>query len=90
MTPPCKPEPEIEKCKYSEEAADRAVKKVFAIFGVDVDDPKQVADFQQDIIFGRKARAMADRGLFVVIGAIALGITYAAYRGIISAMRGTP
>ena len=88
MTPPCKPEPEIERCKYSEDAADRAVKKVFSVFGVDVDDPKQVADFQQDIIFGRKARAMADKGLFAIIGAISVGVAYAAYRGIVASIKG--
>ena len=88
MTPPCNPEPQIEKCKYSEEAADRAVKKVFSVFGVDVDDPKQVMEFQQDLIFGRKFRLLADKGLFALVGAIFVGAGVALWFGLSSMIRG--
>lgn len=50
------------RCEHAEEAAEVAVKKTFAILGVNVDDPQQVSNFQQDLRFGRKLREMADRG----------------------------
>ena len=37
-----------------QEAADRAVKKVFAILGVDVDKPDSVEEFREDLRFGKR------------------------------------
>ena len=39
-----------------QEAADRAVKKVFAILGVDVDKPESVEEFREDLRFGWKIK----------------------------------
>jgi hypothetical protein len=50
-----------------QEAADRAVKKVFAILGVDVDKPESVENFREDLRFGRKLRKAADHG-FLALG----------------------
>ena len=51
-----------------QEAADRAVKKVFAILGVDVDKPESVEEFREDLRFGRKLRKLADKSLFAFWG----------------------
>ena len=39
-----------------QEAADRAVKKVFAILGVDIDRPESVEEFREDLRFGKRMR----------------------------------
>ena len=69
-------------CPHAETAADSAVRKVFAIFGVDVDIPKDVETFREDVRFGGKVRRSADRVGIVIVGAAALGIVYALWEGI--------
>lgn len=54
-----------------QEAADRAVKKVFVILGVDVDKPESVEEFREDLRFGKRMRKAADHGLLAVMGVIA-------------------
>lgn len=59
------------QCQYSkklpEEAAEHAVKKVFAILGVDVDRPESVEEFREDLRFGKKMRKAAGHGTFAFI-----------------------
>ncbi len=43
----------------SRDAADAAVRKTFAILGVDIDDPESVAALQADLRFGRAMREAA-------------------------------
>ena len=38
-------------CKHANESAEAAVKKVFAILGINVDVPKEVEDFRRDLRF---------------------------------------
>lgn len=54
-------------------AADKAVKKVFAILGVDIGKPESVEEFREDLRFGRKLRRAADHGFLAVIGLIVAG-----------------
>lgn len=49
-------------------AADKAVQSVFAILGVDIDDPRQVEEFRQDLRFGGKLRRAADKGFMMSMG----------------------
>ena len=58
---------EQENCPHADESADRAVKKVFAMLGVNVDDPKSVTDFQQDLRFGGRLRRISDRVNITII-----------------------
>jgi hypothetical protein len=53
-----------------------AVKEVFAILGVDVDDPEKVEEFRKDLRFGGDMRRMRDRGMLTMIGIIftAIGV----------------
>lgn len=50
-------------CRLPEAAADAAVKKVFAIFGVNIDDPQQVQQLQDLLRF----LATAKRTISVVL-----------------------
>jgi len=87
-----------EKSKYDEhclspetvsaEAADRAVKKVFVILGVDVDRPESVEEFRADLRFGRKLRKIADHGTLAFIGVVAAALAAAVWAGIVSKING--
>lgn len=82
-TPPCE-QPDIPECKYSKRAAREAVKETFAILGIDVNDPKQVSEFQQDLRFGRSMRCLANKGLMAAFVAICVSMVAALWVGIAS------
>lgn len=44
-----------------------AVKKVFAILGVDIDQPQQVEEFRKSLRWSDDMRRKADKGVMVVI-----------------------
>ena len=75
-----------EYCPHIKEAADEAVKKVFAILGVDVDVPKEVEQFRENLRFGANMRRAADKGMLAIIGAIAVGAMAALWAGIVGSM----
>ena len=64
------------------EIADRAVKKTFAILGVDIDKPESVEEFRQDLRFGKRLRKIADHGTLAFFGAVAVAIVAALWIGI--------
>ena len=72
----------------SEEAAEHAVKKVFAILGVDIDRPESVEEFREDLRFGRKMRKAADHGFLALVGLICVGLGSAVWAGIVSKVSG--
>lgn len=76
------------QCAYSERmseyAAEHAVKKVFAILGVDVDKPESVEDFREDLRFGKKMRRIADHGLLAFFGVVSVAFAAAVWAGIVS------
>lgn len=53
---------------YDSQIAKDAVKEVFALLGVDVDDPAKVEEFRKDLRFGGDMRRMRDRGVLAIIG----------------------
>jgi hypothetical protein len=71
-----------------QEAADRAVKKVFAILGVDVDRPESVENFREDLRFGRKLRKAADHGFLAFVGLVVVATGAALWAGIVSKING--
>lgn len=75
-------------CPQSVEAADYAVKKVFAILGVDIDKPESVEEFREDLRFGKRLRKASDHGRLVMVGAFVGGIAWAVWSGIQSAVKG--
>ena len=71
----------------SERAADKAVKKVFAILGVDIHKPESVEEFREDLRFGKKLRKLADHGAFVLIALLFTGLAWASFEGIITRIK---
>ena len=69
-------------CPLSEAAAKSAVKQVFAILGVDVDDPKDVEEFRKDLRFGQSMRRASDKGMLAVVSLVFVAIAIAAWTGI--------
>lgn len=69
------------KCQ---EIANESVKRVFAILGVDIDDPQQVEEFREDLRFGRRLRKYSDYGTMAVVAAVFVAIAAAVWAGIVS------
>lgn len=76
------------QCSYSErmsaDAAENAVKKVFAILGVDVDKPESVENFREDLRFGKRLRKIADHGMLAFFGVVVVAFAAAAWAGIVA------
>lgn len=77
-----------EYCPHVKEAADEAVKKVFAILGVDIDVPKEVEEFRENLRFGASMRRAADKGMLTVIGVLVTAMLAALWAGIVSKIAG--
>lgn len=65
-----------------QDAADRAVKKVFAILGVDIDKPESVEEFREDLRFGKKLRKIADHSTLAFFGVLAVGLASLIWIGV--------
>lgn len=83
----CGNDPE-KHCEFAELAADHAVRKVFAILGVDINKPESVEEFREDLRFGRRLRKIADHGLLAVIGLIVAGLGALLWAGVVSKVNG--
>ena len=70
------------------EIADRAVRKTFAILGVNIDNPESVEEFRQDLRFGKKLRKLSDHGTMAFFAAVAIAIVGALWIGITSTIKG--
>lgn len=69
-------------------AAEIAVRRVFSTLGIDVDKPESVAQFQEDLRFGRSLRKAAGHSVFVFITVVTTAIAAATWFGIASKFRG--
>ena len=78
----------INHCPQVQQAAEDAVRKVFAILGVDVDVPKEVEEFRENLRFGASMRRAADKGMLAIVGAIAIAGLAALWAGIVSKITG--
>ena len=75
-------------CSHAAEAAELAVKRVFAILGVDIDKPESVEEFREDLRFGKKLRKGADHGFLAFVAILTTGIAAALWAGILSKVSG--
>lgn len=73
--------------RISEESADKAVAKTFAILGVDINNPSDVEDFRKDLRFSGDMRRAMDKGRMVFVGAVALAFAAVLWAGIVSAFQ---
>lgn len=64
-------------------AVDAAVKKTFAILGVDVEKPESVEEFREDLRFGKSMRKYASHGFMAFVTVVISGFAVAAWYGII-------
>lgn len=76
------------ECQQAEDVAENAVRKVFAILGVDINRPESVEEFREDLRFGKKMRRAADHGLLALMGVMAAAIAAAVWAGISSRLSG--
>lgn len=76
----------ISECPHAADSAERAVKKVFAILGVDIESPREVEEFRQNLRFGASMRRATDRGVLAIAGAIGVAILAAIWAGIVQAV----
>lgn len=87
-TPSCDAAEQGVQCAYSErmseDAAEHAVKKVFAILGVDIEHPESVEEFREDLRFGKRMRKVADHGTLAFFGVVAAAFAAAVWAGIVS------
>lgn len=79
---------ENKDCPQAEEVAEKAVRKVFAILGVDINKPESVEEFREDLRFGKKMRKAADHGFLALMGVIAAAFAAAVWAGIASRLNG--
>ena len=77
-----------ERCEFAEEAADVAVRKVFAILGVDIDKPESVEAFREDLRFGKRLRKATDHSMLAVAAVIACAMCAAVWAGVVANLRG--
>lgn len=77
---------DVTDCPHARESAELAVKKVFAILGVDIDVPKEVEEFRENLRFGAAMRKAADKGMLAVVGAVAIGFAAALWSGIVGSV----
>lgn len=82
--------PHMEGCQFANAAAEQAVKKTFAILGVDIDRPESVETFREDLRFGKRLRRFADRSSWAFAGAVALALAGALWVGIVTKINGEP
>lgn len=80
----------IDECPHLERSAELAVKKVFAILGVNIDDPEKVEEFRVNLRFSANLRRNVDRGIFGFTLLCASGIGVALWEGIKSMMASGP
>lgn len=86
-TSPSKRHNELEEepahhCLDASEVADKAVKKVFAILGINIDNPEAVEEFRMDLRFGKSMRKAMGHGVFALVGVIAVGFATVIWLGI--------
>lgn len=53
-------------CMNADEIAEKAVKKVFAILGVDIDKPDAIEEFRLGLRFSQRLRRASDRGSMAI------------------------
>lgn len=79
---------ECQPNQQCQQIADQSVKKVFAILGVDIDDPQQVEEFREDLRFGKRLRKYSDYGTMAVVAAVFVAIAAAVWAGIVTKVSG--
>lgn len=78
----------IDDCPHAQKSAELAVKMVFAILGVNIDEPREVEEFRENLRFGASMRRAADKGMLAMVVVFVAGIMAAMWAGVVSKMTG--
>lgn len=79
-----------DECKFAEQSAEKAVRKTFAILGVNLDEPREVKAFQQSLNFGDTLRRIADKSMLAFIVALVISLAGAFIYGVKVKLTGAP
>lgn len=60
--------------RAADDAAEKAVQRVFAAIGVDINDPKDIRSFREDLSFNTSARAYTRLGVTALFTAFLSGV----------------
>ena len=75
-------------CPQAHAAAEEAVKRVFAILGVNIDEPKEVEEFRENLRFSATLRKTVEegmkKGILTIVGLITVWIAATLWANIIS------
>lgn len=77
-------------CKHADKAAQEAVRKTFAILGVNIDEPREVKAFQQSLNFGDTLRKIADKSMVAFAVVLVASLAGAFLYGIKVKITGAP
>lgn len=87
----CTPRQDDERCRYAEEAADRAVEKMVAkLFGVDSNDPEKVKKIQSMHNFVERLEKITEKGMLSAVATLAALMVGALMLGIKTKIMGQP
>lgn len=70
-----------ENCR-SQAIARLAVRDVFALIGVDIDNPTSIEEFRADLRFGKQLRKTAGHSAIGIVGVLMTGIAVAIWEGV--------
>ena len=62
---------EVSEMRVAHQAVEMAVKQAFGLLGVDVNDPKQLQGFRDDLTFGGLFRDAAKKGFYAMLATMA-------------------
>ncbi|MDR2366434.1 MAG: hypothetical protein LBD68_11395 [Zoogloeaceae bacterium] len=81
-----------ESAEFCEDVARRAsemtLEKTFAILGVDIHDPQQVADFQDSLRYLARLKKISDHGILALVAALSVGLVGVIFLGFITKVKG--
>lgn len=76
------------RCLNADEIAERAVKKVFAILGVDITKPEMVEEFRIGLRFSQSLRRATDKGALAVFVLFCVGVAGLLWTGLLHSLGG--
>lgn len=68
-------------------AADKAVKDVFAILGVDISNPESIEDFRASLRFVRQTHRVVGHGILAFIAIVAAALATVVWSGLAALIR---
>lgn len=74
-------------CLYADQAAEQAVRQVFAILGVNVTDPAAVEKFRRGLRAGQFLQDALDKGVIIGVGIITAGLLGALWFGLVEKIK---